>query len=234
MVTADPVDEVRWAAAVALGEHGDPQRIPALVRALHDPDKYVRSGAAGALLHLGWTPVTGEERADLHIALQEWDRVPADAAAAVNPLTRVLADRDPGIRVQAVETLGRTGLGDAAGACNQALGDRESRVRWQATLAFPRCGVPLMHLPLGISRRPKTGKHPAVAVFLNLFFPGLGYNYLGAWWGLICFQTVVTIVVLLSLAIGPVLPTVLQYSVSTLFALQTWLAVRTLPREDPM
>jgi len=234
MVSGDPAEEVRWAAAVALGEHGDSRQIPALVRALHDPDKYVRSGAAGALLRLGWTPADGVDRADLHIALQEWDRVPAEGAPAVKPLTRVLGDRDPGIRARAVEALGRTGHGDAAGACNRALGDPESRVRWQATLAFPCCGVPLVHLPLGISRRPKTGKHPAVAVFLNLFFPGLGYNYLGAWWGLICFQTIVTFVVLLSLAIGPVLPTVLQYSVSTLIALQTWLAVRTLPREDPM
>jgi len=233
-VAGDPVDEVRWAAAVALGEHGDTRLIPPLIRALHDPDKYVRSGAAGALLHLGWAPVDGEGRADLHIALQQWDHVDAEGAAAVGPLTRVLGDRDPAIRVKAVDALGRTGHGDASGACNRALGDPESRVRWQATLAFPRCGVPLMHLPLGISRRPKTGKHPAVAVFLNLFFPGLGYNYLGAWWGLICFQTIVTVVVLLSLAIGPVLPTVLQYSVSTLIALQTWLAVRTLPREDPM
>jgi HEAT repeat protein len=234
LVVADPVNEVRWAAAVALGEHGDSRLVPALFPALHDPDKYVRSGAAGALLRIGWTPAHGEERADLHIALQEWDCVSAEGAAAAKPLTRVLGDRDPGIRVRAVEALGRTGHGDAAGACNLALGDPESRVRWQATLAFPRCGVPLSHLPLGISRRPKTGKNPAVAVFLNFFFPGLGYNYLGAWWGLICFQTIATIVVLLSLAIGPVIPTVLQYSVATLIALQTWLAVRTLPREDPM
>jgi len=234
LVAGDPVDEVRWAAAVAIGEHGDSRLIPPLVQALHDPDKLVRYGAAGALLRLGWTPAGGQERTDLRIALQDWDHAPAEGAEAVNPLTRVLGDRDPGIRAHAVEALGRTAHGDAAGACDRALGDPESRVRWQATLAFPRCGVPLAHLPLGISRRPKTGKNPAVAVFLNFFFPGLGYNYLGAWWGLICFQTIVTIVVLLSLAIGPALPTVLQYSVATLIALQTWLAVRTMPREDPM
>ncbi|MDD1653106.1 MAG: HEAT repeat domain-containing protein [Methanomicrobiales archaeon] len=234
LACADPVNEVRWAAAVALGEHGDPRQIPVLVRTLHDPDRYVRSGAAGSLRRLGWIPTSGGERADLAIALQEWDRAAEEGAAAVEPLTRVLSDRNPAIRARAVDALGRTGHGDASGACNRALGDPVSRVRWQATLAFPRCGVPLTHLPLGITRRPKTGKHPAVAVFLNFFFPGLGYNYLGAWWGLICFQTISTVVVLLSLAIGPALPTVLQYSVSTLIALQTWLAVRTLPREDPM
>ena len=234
LLAGDPADEVRWAAAVALGERGDPGGIPPLVCALRDPDKYVRLGAAGALGRLGWEPVQGEDRADLHIARQEWDRVSAEGEAAVGPLTRVLGDRDTEIRAKAVDALGLTGHGSAAGACNRALGDPESRVRWQATLAFPRCGGPLMHLPLGISRRPKTGKVPAVAVFLNFFFPGLGYNYLGAWWGLICFQIIVTFVVLLSLAIGPVLPTMLQYSISTLIALQTWLATRTLPREDPM
>jgi len=234
LLAGDPADEVRWAAAVALGERGDPGGIPPLVCALRDPDKYVRLGAAGALGRLGWEPVQGEDRADLHIARQEWDRIPAEGAEAVGPLSRLLEDRDPQIRARAVDALGLTGHGGASGACNRALADPESRVRWQATLAFPRCGGPLMHLPLGISRRPKTGKVPAVAIFLNFFFPGLGYNYLGAWWGLICFQIIVTFVVLLSLAIGPVLPTMLQYSISTLIALQTWLATRTLPREDPM
>jgi len=234
LMAGDPVDEVRWAAAVAVGEHGDARLIPHLVQALHDPDRMVRYGAAGALLRLGWTPADGRERTDLRIALQQWDRVPEEGAAAVDALTRVLGDRNPGIRAHAVEALGQTAQGDVAGACNRALGDPESRVRWQATLAFPRCGIPLTHLPLGISRRPKTGKNPAVAVFLNFFFPGLGYNYLGAWWGLICFQIISTFVVLLSLAIGPAIPTVLQYSVASLIALQTYLAVRTMPREDPM
>jgi len=234
LLAGDPVDEVRWTAAVAVGEHGDSRLIPPLVRSLHDPDRMVRYGAAGALLRLGWTPSDGRERTDLRIALQQWDLIPDEGGEAVEALTRVLGDRTPGIRARAVEALGRTARGDVSGACNQALGDPDSRVRWQATLSFPRCGVPLTQLPLGISRRPKTGKHPAVAVFLNLFFPGLGYNYLGAWWGLICFQTISTIVVLLSLAIGPAIPTVLQYSVSSLIALQTYLAVRTMPREDPM
>jgi HEAT repeat protein len=234
LLGGDPVDEVRWAAAVAIGQHGDPRLIPPLVRALHDPDRMVRYGAAGALDRLGWTPADGRERTDLRIALQQWDRVPDEGEAAVDPLTRMLGDKNPGIRAHAVEALGRTARGDVSGACNRALGDPESQVRWQATLSFPRCGIPLTHLPLGISRRPKTGKNPAVAVFLNFFFPGLGYNYLGAWWGLICFQTISTFVVLLSLAIGPAIPTVIQYSLATLIALQTYLAVRTMPREDPM
>jgi HEAT repeat protein len=49
----------RRAAARALGESGDSRVVPILVAALDNAD--VRSDAAGALSHLGWTPSTPEE-----------------------------------------------------------------------------------------------------------------------------------------------------------------------------
>lgn len=45
----DPVLEVRWAAALALGEIGSPNAIPSLVRLLRDNSRYLRYGAAQAL-----------------------------------------------------------------------------------------------------------------------------------------------------------------------------------------
>ncbi len=48
----DPGSEVRWAAAITLGEIGDISAVPALVEALDDDDKYVRLEQPVALEHL--------------------------------------------------------------------------------------------------------------------------------------------------------------------------------------
>jgi hypothetical protein len=213
--------EVRWAITLALGNTGDPDAILPLVQALRDPDKYVRSGAAMALGELGWEP-SGEDRALLLIARQEWDSLPALGAPAVHPLLWATRDRDPAIRARAVEILGALGEAGGADACGLVLRDPDSEVRWRAVLAFPRCGIPLMHLPLGLVRRPRAWKSPAVAALLNLFFLGLGYSYLERWYGLLLFQVNMTCVVLASLVVGPFYPYLVSYAISAVFAVQTW------------
>jgi len=224
--------ETRWAAALALGNLGDPAAVPSLFRTLRDPDKYVRFGAAMALGKLGREPAGGEDRAYLLVARQEWDSLPALGADATHPLLWATRDRDPAVRAKAVDTLGLLGDARGAEACGLVLRDPDSEVRWRATLAFPRIGIPLMHLPLGLVRRPRTGKSPHVAALLNLLFLGLGYSYLDRWYGLIIFQLNLTGVVLASLVWGPLLPYLASYTLSAILAVQTWyMARRLLPDE---
>jgi HEAT repeat protein len=222
--------EVRWAIALALGNAGDPAAIPPLVQALRDPDKYVRFGAAMALGKLGWEP-SGEDRALLLIARQEWDSLPALGAWALQPLLWATRDPDPSIRARAVDLLGALGDARGADACDLVLRDPDSEVRWRAVLALPRCGIPLMHLPLGLVRRPRKGKSPVVAALLNLFFLGLGYSYLERWYGLVLFQVNMTAVVLASLVVGPLVPYLTSYVISAVFAVQTWFLARRLAEE---
>ena len=203
---------------------------PPLAQALRDPDKYVRFGAAMALGKLGWEPA-GEDRASLLIARQEWDSLPALGAPAAHPLLWATRDRDPAIRAQAVDLLGALGDARGAEACDLVLRDPDSEVRWRAVLALPRCGIPLMHLPLGLVRRPQAWKNPLVAALLNLFFLGLGYSYLERWYGLVIFQVNMTAVVLTSLVVGPFYPYLASYSISAFFAVQTWFLARRLAEE---
>ncbi|HTY53375.1 MAG TPA: HEAT repeat domain-containing protein [Methanomicrobiales archaeon] len=233
VLAGDRSAEVRWAAALALGNLGDAGAVPALAAALQDPDKYIRLGAALSLGKLGWEPAGGGELAALLIARQDWPSLPALGQGAAGPLIRATRDPDPGIRARAVGALGEIGGPGAAGACDPVLRDPDGAVRWTATLAFPKCGIPLMHLPMGLARRPRPGKSPAIAAFLNLLFLGLGYNYLGRWYGILLFQLNLTAIVLASLALGPLLPYAISYGISTPFAIQTWYLARKMEEEAP-
>jgi hypothetical protein len=228
ILTGDRSSEVRWATALALGNLGDRGAVPALTWALEDPDKYVRFGAALALGRLGWEPGDGTERGTFLIARQEWAALPPLGPQAAGPLARATRDRDPGIRARAVEILGETGGPGAVEACDPVLRDPDDEVRWRATLAFPGCGIPLMRLPLGLARRPRAGKSPAVAAFLNLLFLGLGYNYLGRWYGFLIFQLNLTAIVLASLVMGPFIPYLVSYTFSAIVAAQTWHMARRM------
>jgi HEAT repeat protein len=226
ILSDDGSSEIRWATALALGNLGDSGAAPFLVKALRDPDKYVRLGAALALGRLGWEPADGGDKAHFLVARQEWSSLPALGREAAGPLVWATRDRDPGIRARAVEALGEIGGPGGGEACDPVLRDPDSEVRWRATLAFPRCGIPLMHLPMGLARRPGPGKSPAVAAFLNLLFLGLGYNYLDRWYGLLLFQLNLTAIVLASLLMGPLLPYAVSYTLSLPLAVQTWYMAR--------
>ena len=231
ILPVDPSSEIRWAAALALGNLGGTGTIPSLMKALGDPDKYVRFGAATALERLAWEPGSDDEKALLLIARQEWPSLLSLGARATHPLLQATRDRDPAIRARAVDTLGELGDARGAEACDLVLRDPDSEVRWRATLAFPRCGIPLMHLPMGLVRRPRIGKSPFIAALLNLFFLGLGYSYLDRWYGLVIFQVNLTAIVLASLVWGPLLPYLASYSLSAVFAVQTWFSARGVAEE---
>jgi HEAT repeat protein len=218
----DHDSEVRWVAAVALGSLGIPDATGPLVRALKDPDRYVRYGAAQALRTLSWEPGNDTERAYFYIALEDWEETARLGAAATGPLIESLRGHDAASRVKIVELLSGISDSRAHRACERLLKDPDSTVRWKATLASKKCGVPVTHLPWGLSKRPRTGQNPYAAAVLNFLFFGLGYNYLGFWWGTLVFMSYLSILVLSQLQLGPFVPYLIAYPVTALFAVQTF------------
>jgi len=188
----DRSNEVRWAAALALGQLSDQRAVPPLVRSLRDPDRYVRYGAAIALGQLGWVPEADEGRACLALALQDWDHLSALGTAALPALQLASMDRDREVRARAVAIMGEIGDPSSGPALVRALGDPDESVRWNAVQAARACGVPPMQIPRGVSRRPRVRKDPRVTALLNFLLPGLGYFYLGKWWGILIWQVDIT------------------------------------------
>jgi HEAT repeat protein len=225
----DEAVEVRWVAALALGEIGDPVAIPPLVDAIRDQERYIRYGAARSLDRLLWTPSNDSERAYHAIALQDWQSVRQMGRAATGPLVDILRDPDPASRSKVVELLGQTGDPGAQKACETALKDRDGRVRWAAVLAAKKCRVPAAHIPWGLSKRERTGQNPWAAAILNFLFIGLGYNYLGYWWGFLVFMSYTSILVLAQLASGPFIPYLIAYPITAIFAVQTFYMAKKMP-----
>jgi HEAT repeat protein len=225
----DHDNEVRWVAALALGQIGDPRAVPALVEALGDPDRYVRYGSVMSLELLSWTPESEETLASMLIAQQEWETLHGLKAAAVGPLIRALRDPNPTTRIKIVELLGEIGGQDARIACESALLDRDPGVRWKAVAACRQCGTPPQDIPLILANRPRTTPSPIGAAILNLFFFGLGYNYIGKWWGFPVFMSYMTIMVLIQLSSGMWFPYIFVYPFTAISAIQTYYAVKKMP-----
>lgn len=237
----DPNIEVQWACALALGELGDFSATGPLKEALLNKDKYVRYGAAVALRRLGWEPGTPEENADLRIALQDWKAIAPLGEAALPSLERAIADPDPDVRYHVVDLLERLNVSLPQPVCGRMLSDTDGKVRWKAVIAAKKCQVPAHYLPWALSKRTRVRKSPEAAAILNFLFLGLGYNYLGKWWGFLVFQVYMTALLMFTLwpvdMIGtyiflifftiPGIP--LPLPVSVLFAVHAWYIARNMP-----
>jgi len=129
------------------------------VAALRDTDKYVRYGAAFSLAKRGWKPEGAKELSYYFVGMQEWKATKDVGKPAIPALTQSLRDRDSTIRTKAIDMLGDIRDPEAASALMQSLGDENREVRWHALLASPKCGIPLMYLPRGLSQlpAPRTG-----------------------------------------------------------------------------
>ncbi len=214
--------EVRWGAVLALGEIGSADAIPFLVPLLRDPGRYLRYGAAISLGRLGWQPENEADRAALLIARQDWEGVKHLGAAAAPGLEAMLRDNDPATREQIVALLAHTGSGDTREACMMALRDRDPAVRWKAVLSSMDCGLAPFDAPLMVAARERNGPDPAAAALLNFLFLGIGYNYLGKWWGFPVFMAYMSILVLAQLALGPFIPYVIAYPVTAVLGAHTY------------
>lgn len=225
----DPDNEVRWVAALSLGQIGDMRAVPALVEALKDPDRYVRYGAVMSLEALSWTPENEETLAHMLIAQQEWKTLHAMKSGAVGPLVRTFKDPNPTTRQKVIELLGGIRGPEAKEACKNALRDRDPAVRWTAMQACKQCGVPTRELPIILASRRKNTPSPLGAAILNLFFFGLGYNYIGKWWGFPVFMCYLTGMVFIQLATGMLFPYIFAYPFTAIAAVKTYYDVEQMP-----
>ena len=214
--------EVRWAAVLALGEIGAPGAIPFLVPLMRDPNRYLRYGAAIALGRLGWQPQNEADTVYLLIARQDWESVRHLGAAATPYLSIIFRDNDPATRERIATVLGQVGDPQGEALCQTALKDRNPHVRWKAVLASMNCGLASHDLPIMVAARERTGPNPAAAALLNFLFLGIGYNYIGKWWGFPVFMTYMSILVLAQLAMGPFLPYLIAYPVTALLGIHTY------------
>jgi hypothetical protein len=148
--------------------------------------------------------------------------------SATGPLIDRLKERHPAIRAQIIEILGSIGGAEPKRSCEQVLRDPDGDVRWRAVLSSRRCGVPTRQLPMELSKRPRTGPSVFGATLLNFFFLGLGYDYLGKWWGLLILETYMTLIVLAQLELSPLMPImtfmpfIIAYPITAIFATQTY------------
>jgi hypothetical protein len=229
----DPSSEVRWQAAIALGEIGIAEAIPPLKKALNDADKYVRYSSAMSLHNLGWVPGDIEENARYRVALQEWNQVVEIGKPAIQVLTDALRDKDHDVRINIIRTLGNIGNAGADTALIQAVGDPDREVRWEAVLASEKCGISPFCLPRALNRRPRTTKNPYIAGFLNFILPGLGYTYLGRWWGTMIFQIDITATVWLYKMQGDIFSYQVLFPIYLILAVHVWYITRKQPDDPP-
>jgi HEAT repeat protein len=230
---SDENDEVRWQAALALGEIGDPAATTALKSILSDPDKYVRYASATSLTMIGWKPGDADETARYFAAMLEWNAVRQIGRPAVPALVSLLRDRDSAVRIKVVELLGKMGEKDAIPALMQSLADENREVRWSAALAAPKCSIPMKALPRGLSRRPQAMKNPWIAGLLNFLLPGLGYAYLGKWWGTMIFQVDVLTTVWLFRLEGDENSYAVLLPIYLLLGFHAWYITTKMPRDPP-
>jgi hypothetical protein len=224
----DQSHEVRWVAALALGEIGDKKAIPSLLVSLKDIDRYVRYGAIKALVQIGWSAETDQDRAYALIALQDWKALQKLGKPAVGPLIETLREKNPATRAKIIGLLGETRTDEAKRACETALMDTDPSVRWSAILASKKCGITTTRLPLVVSRRPWTTPSPIGVAILNFFFCGIGYHFLGKWYGFLIFMSYMTIMVFVQLYTGSVFPFIYAYPFTWIVAVHSYFMVKRM------
>ena len=222
----DKSHEVQWVAAVALGEIGDKRAIPPLLESLRNENRFVRYGSAKALEQIGWSAETDQDRAFAYIAIQDWAAIKKLGASATGPLIEMLKDQHATMRVQITVLLGSIGGEDAKRSCAHILRDPDENVRWSGVLSSRRCHVPISILPVELSKRVKTGPSAFGAALLNLIFLGIGYDYLGKWWGAMILEIFLLLFLISQLLVGIKVSVIIWAPITALFAAQTYFMVK--------
>ncbi|OPX64527.1 MULTISPECIES: hypothetical protein [unclassified Methanoregula] len=91
--------------------------------------------------------------------------------------------------------------------------------------------IPPLILPRGLYQRPRIQKNPLIAGFLNFLLPGLGYGYLGKWWGIMIFQIDITVTVWTFKEMGETNTYGLLFPVYFLLAIHAWYLAKNMPEE---
>ncbi|MCX6694577.1 MAG: HEAT repeat domain-containing protein [Methanomicrobiales archaeon] len=229
LLSDDESYEVRCAAALAIEGEGEGLAREALIRALQDPDKYVRLAAAWNLLYSGLEPPDGEERVWFLIALGQWEEVAMCGKDAVVPLQSLIRWGDGPFRTKALEVLAIIGGVLPPDSLKILLAEPRRELRSRVLGALQKFDVPWSIIPAGVWQGRRWAKEPRYALVLNIFFPGLGYNYLGAWYGFLIFQANLTTVLIASLLLGPLIPMISSYCIGILLGLHAWTLARRIP-----
>ena len=103
----DQEQQVRNKTSMNLKRAEEPRDIERLIKNLEDEDSDVREAASSALINLGWSPQTQEERIWYLIANLRWDELADVGQPAVGPIVKVLGDKKSYIRSYAAKTLNR-------------------------------------------------------------------------------------------------------------------------------
>ena len=138
----DKSAQVRIRVVEALKDAGTIAAIPIIEKAFEDKEQAVRLRAAFVLRKIGHrsgVPVLG--RAALNdndpsvraVAAMHLGKIGVKDPRAVNFLSQILEDKEPAVRIRAVESLGFLQLGAAVRVLEQALEDRDTGVRIRAT-----------------------------------------------------------------------------------------------------
>ncbi|MBN2491435.1 MAG: HEAT repeat domain-containing protein [Planctomycetes bacterium] len=143
----------RLVAAWALGYAGDPQVTRRLLGLLADPSPKVRANALHALslrrdpatplapLLAGFADDDAGVRCNAARAVREV-LAPGTGTEAIVPLTGLVRDEDPMVRLAAVGALGRIARPECLGYLVGALSDKTPLVRTQAALALGKSSDP--------------------------------------------------------------------------------------------
>lgn len=157
---------VRWDAARTLAEIGDTKAVEPLVKLLEDENKYLRETVFRALDKLGWKPVSQKNKIKLNIINQKWDELVKAGKPAVEPLIKVLGDRDNSVRFFAARALGNIGDTKAVEPLIKTLQDQSLVVRKAAALALEKLNYkPRIHEKYII---PFIKIHPVWSIILTI------------------------------------------------------------------
>ena len=143
-----PERVVRIEAARALGALGDSKAVGRLTQALIEDDFELQEAAEQALRSiLGKDADPDVLRANGHIALERWDRLPELGRPALEPLLRALGNRTPNprnvaARCGAARALGTLGLREAVKPLLEALLEPAPQLRTAAAAALGGVGDP--------------------------------------------------------------------------------------------
>ncbi|HTS16284.1 MAG TPA: HEAT repeat domain-containing protein [Verrucomicrobiae bacterium] len=138
----DPRPDVRVLVATLLGELPDPDAAKPLWRLTLDPIDYVRTAAAGSLVHLATTtPITAapdglkDPRPDVRKLTAALLGQVSDKSAEP-ALLDVIHDPDPAVRAEIIGSLGACGSAAAVPSLVEALHDDNAAVRTAAASAL--------------------------------------------------------------------------------------------------